>query len=95
MLSCDLDPSLTTLTECVSKNEQLFAAHHDHRTKALELSKTVRHNSRDKYARCSPLNKTAPTDDSALMKWIIRHAAWFKGDGAQSPFYRAVAGPCC
>ena len=38
-----------------------------------------------------------PTTDSALTKWIVRHAAWliprFKGNDVQSPFYRAMDGP--
>ena len=38
-----------------------------------------------------------PTTDSALMKWIVRHAAWliprFRGNDVQSPFYRAMGGP--
>ena len=38
-----------------------------------------------------------PTVDSALMKWIVRHAAWliprFRGNDVQSPFYRAMGGP--
>ena len=38
-----------------------------------------------------------PTADSALMRWIVRHAAWliprFRGSDVQSPFYRAVGGP--
>ena len=38
-----------------------------------------------------------PTTDSAMMKWIVRHAAWlisrFKSNDAQSPFYRAMGGP--
>ena len=38
-----------------------------------------------------------PTTDSALMKWIVRRAAWliprFRGDDVQSPFYRAMGGP--
>ena len=38
-----------------------------------------------------------PTTDSALMKWIVRHAAWliprFRGNDVQSPFYRATGGP--
>ena len=38
-----------------------------------------------------------PTTDSALMKWIVRHAAWliprFRSDDAESPFYRAMVGP--
>ena len=38
-----------------------------------------------------------PTTDSALMKWIVRHAAWliprFRSDDAESPFYRAMGGP--
>ena len=39
-----------------------------------------------------------PTTDSALMKWIGRHAAWLiprsKGKDVQSPFYQAMGGPC-
>ena len=38
-----------------------------------------------------------PTVDSALVKWIVRHAAWliprFRGSDVQSPFYRAMGGP--
>ena len=38
-----------------------------------------------------------PTADSALMRWIVRHAAWliprFRGSDVQSPFYRAMGGP--
>ena len=42
--------------------------------------------------------KYRPTADSALKKWIVRHAAWliphFRGnDEVQSPFYRAMGGP--
>ena len=37
-----------------------------------------------------------PTTDNALMKWIVRHAAWlvprFSGNGAQSPLCRAMGG---
>ena len=39
-----------------------------------------------------------PTADIALMKWIVRHAAWliprFRGCDVQSPFYRVMGGPC-
>ena len=39
-----------------------------------------------------------PTTDNALMKWIVRLAAWliprFRRNDAQSPFYRAMGGPC-
>ena len=38
-----------------------------------------------------------PSADNALMRWIVRHAAWliprFRGSDAQSPFYRAMGGP--
>ena len=38
-----------------------------------------------------------PAADNALMKWIVRHAAWliprFRGSDVQSPFYRAMGGP--
>ena len=38
-----------------------------------------------------------PTADSALMRWIARHAAWliprFRCNDAQSPFCRAMGGP--
>ena len=38
-----------------------------------------------------------PSADNALMRWIVRHAAWliprFRGSEAQSPFYRAMGGP--
>ena len=39
-----------------------------------------------------------PSADNALMRWIVRHAAWliprFRGSEVQSPFYRAMGGPC-
>ena len=38
-----------------------------------------------------------PTADSALMRWIVRHAAWFiprfRSGDVQSPFYRTMDGP--
>ena len=38
-----------------------------------------------------------PAADSALMKWIVRHAAWlipwFRGNDVQPPPYRATGGP--
>ena len=38
-----------------------------------------------------------PTADSALMRWIVRHAAWFiprfRNGDVQSPFYRSMGGP--
>ena len=38
-----------------------------------------------------------PTADSALMRRIVRHAAWliprFRGSDVQSPLYRAMGGP--
>ena len=38
-----------------------------------------------------------PSADNALMRWIVRHAAWliprFRGSDVQSPFYRAMGGP--
>ena len=38
-----------------------------------------------------------PSADNALMRWIVRHAAWliprFRGSEVKSPFYRAMGGP--
>ena len=38
-----------------------------------------------------------PSADNALMRWIVRHAAWliprFRGSEIQSPFYRVIGGP--
>ena len=38
-----------------------------------------------------------PSADNALMRWIVRHAAWliprFRGSEVQSPFCRAMGGP--
>ena len=43
--------------------------------------------------------KYRPSADNALMRWIVRHAAWlilrFRGSEIQSPFYRAMGGPFC
>ena len=41
--------------------------------------------------------KYRPTADNALMRWIVRHAAWlvprFRGSDVQSPSYRAMGVP--
>ena len=41
--------------------------------------------------------KYRPSADNALMRWVVRHAAWliprFRGSEIQSPFYRAMGGP--
>ena len=41
--------------------------------------------------------KYRPSADNALMRWIVRHAAWliprFRGSEIQSPFCRAMGGP--
>ena len=41
--------------------------------------------------------KYRPSADNALMRWIVRHAAWliprFRGSEVQSPFDRAMGGP--
>ena len=38
-----------------------------------------------------------PSADNALMRWVVRHAAWliprFRGSDIQFPFYRAINGP--
>ena len=38
-----------------------------------------------------------PSADNALMRWIVRHAAWliprFRGSEVQSPLYRVMGGP--
>ena len=42
-------------------------------------------------------SKYRPAADNALMRWIVRHAAWlvhrFRGSDVQSPSYRAMGGP--
>ena len=38
-----------------------------------------------------------PSADNALMRWVVRHAAWliprFRGNDIQFPFYRSMGGP--
>ena len=49
------------------------------------------------WQQCKNTPKYRPSADNALMRWIVRHAAWliprFRGSEVHSPFYRAMGGP--
>ena len=67
----------------------------------MEESKTIRKQLqgqvRTMLAAMQEHTQYRPSADNALMRWIVRHAAWliprFRGSEAQSPLYRAMDGP--
>ena len=68
--------------------------------RSRKLSETVAGtsaNNAGSNARTHTHTHNRPSADNALMRWIVRHAAWliprFRGSEAQSPFYRAMGGP--
>ena len=95
ILQCDPEPSLikwaercqvqTIRTNSHSKFSQTVTSE---RRRSRKLSETA--------AGTSACN-VGPTADSALMRWIVRPAAWliprFRGSDVQSPLYRAMGGP--
>ena len=50
------------------------------------------------FAALQDRTQYIPTTDNALMKWIVRHAAWLiprlRRNDVQSPLYRAMGGSC-
>ena len=93
---CDPEPSLIRLGESEQSSEVL----QDDLIRATVLSKTIRNSCRDKcrtiLAALQERTRHRPTTDSALMKWIVRNAAWllprFRENDVQSPFHRAMGG---
>ena len=83
-----------------AQKEQSFEVIPDGHIKAMEESKIIRNSCRDKCEQCWQECKNThyrPSADNALMRWIVRHAAWliprFRSSEVQSPFYRAMGGP--
>ena len=65
--------------------------------RSRKLSETVAGTVRTMLAAMQEHTQYRPSADNALMRWIVRHAAWliprFRGSEVQSPFYRAMGGP--
>ena len=84
-----------------AQKEQSFEVLPDGHIKAMDESKIIRNSCRDKCEQCwqqyKNTHNTRPSADNALMRWIVRHAAWliprFRGSEVQSPFYRTMGGP--
>ena len=105
ILQCDPEPSLITVgRKCqiqTHRKDSPFEVLPDGQIKAMEESKTIRNSCRGQVrtmlAAMQEHTKYRPSADNALMRWIVRHAAWliprFRGSEVQSPFYRAMGGP--
>ena len=102
ILHCDPEPSLIKVgRKCPNdQNEPSFEVLPDGHIKATVELKTVRNSCRDvrtKLAAMQERTHCRPTADSALKRWIVRHAVWliprFRGGDVQSPFYRALGRP--
>ena len=84
-----------------TQKEQSFEVLPDGHIKAMEESKTIRNSLQGQVRTMSAAmqehTQYRPSADNALMRWIVRHAAWliprFRGSEVHSPFYRAMGGP--
>ena len=104
ILQCDPEPSLIKWAESVkSKRTERTVIRSSPRrshqsTGGVEnYQKQLQGQVRTMLAAMQEHTKYRPSADNALMRWIVRHAAWliprFRGSEVQSPFYRAMRGP--
>ena len=106
ILQCDLEPSLKKWTESVkSKRTERTVIRssprrsHQSNGGVENYQKQLQGQVRTMLAAMQEHTHTQykPSADNALMRWIVRRAAWlilrFRGSEAQSPFYRAMGGP--
>ena len=104
ILQCVPEPSLIKWTESVkSKRTERTVIRssprrsHQSNGGVENYQKQLQGQVRTMLAAMQEHTKYRPSADNALMKWIVRHAAWliprFRGSEIQSPFYRAVGGP--
>ena len=104
ILQCDPEPSLIKWAESVkSKRTERTVIRSSPRRSHLSnggvenYQKQLQGQVRTMLAAMQEHTKYRPSADNALMRWIVRHAAWlipgFRGSEIQSPFYRSMGGP--
>ena len=104
ILQCDPEPSLIKWAESVkSKRTERTVIRssprrsHQSNGRVENYQKQLQGQVRTMLAAVQEHTKYRPSADNALMRWIVRHAAWliprFRGSEIQSPFYRAMGGP--
>ena len=104
ILQCDPEPSLIKWAESVkSKRTERTVIRssprrsHQSNGGVENYQKQLQGQVRTMLAAMQEHTKYRPSADNALMRWIVRHAAWliprFRGSEIQSPFYRAMGGP--
>ena len=104
ILQCDPEPSLIKWAESV-KSKRLERTvirssprrSHQSNGGVENYQKQLQGQVRTMLAAMQERTQYRQTADNALMKWIVRHAAWliprFSGNDVQSPFYRVMGGP--
>ena len=104
ILQCDPEPSLIKWAESVkSKRTErtviLSSPRRSHQSNGgvENYQKQLQGQVRTMLAAMQEHTKYRLSADNALMRWIVRHAAWliprFRGSEIQSPFYRAMGRP--
>ena len=104
ILQCDPEPSLIKWAESVkSKRTERTVIRssprrsHQSNGGVENYQKQLQGQVRTMLAAMQEHTKYRPSADNALMRWIVRHAAWliprFRGSEIQFPFYRAMGGP--
>ena len=104
ILQCDPEPSLIKWAESVkSKRTERTVIRssprrsHQSNGGVESYQKQLQGQIRTILAAMQEHTQYRPSEDNALMRWIVRHATWliprFRGSEVQSPFYRAMGGP--
>ena len=104
ILLCDPEPSLIKWAESVKSKRTERTVIRSSPRRSHQSNGGVENNQkqlqgqvRTMLAAMQEHTKYRPSADNALMRWIVRHAAWliprFRGSEIQSPFYRAMGGP--
>ena len=104
ILQCDPEPPLIKWAESVkSKRKERTVIRssprrsHQSNGGVENYQKQLQGQVRTMLAAMQEHTQYRPSADNALMRWIVRHAAWliprFPGSEIQSPFYRAMGGP--
>ena len=104
ILQCDPEPSLIKWAESVkSKRTERTVIRssprrsHQSNGGVENHQKQLQGQVRTMLAAMQEHTQYRPSADNALMRWIVRHAAWliprFRGSEIQSPVYRAMGGP--
>ena len=103
-LQCDPEPSLKKWAESVKskRTERTVIRSSPRRSHQCNggvenYQKQLQGQVRTMLAAMQEHTQYRPSADNALMRWIVRHAAWliprFRGSEIESPFYRAMGGP--